>query len=163
MRRLLTPPVQAWVENLEERYMKERLRALEQALASFLCRSHQHDCILEETGVCPYCESYWDIRDEIEYEIMMEKEELAPLWAMQSKQRMACLRRGIGGISLDDNIVGLALIINGQRETSADLRRCGAARSAGFQICSEASRPADQRDRSKGVCGNAGHRTNPPG
>ena len=62
--------------------MEERLKALERQLASFLRRSQQHDCILEETGVCPHCESYWDIREETEYEIMMEKEELAPLWAM---------------------------------------------------------------------------------
>ena len=55
------------------------------------------------------------MRDEIEYEIMMEKEELAPLWAMQSKQQTACLCRGVGGTSLDDNIVALALIINGQQ------------------------------------------------
>ena len=95
--------------------MEERLRALERQLASFVRSSKFHDCILEETGVCPHCESYWDVRDEIEYEIMMEKEELAPLWAMQSKQQTACLCRGVGGTSLDDNIVALALIINGQQ------------------------------------------------
>ena len=119
MRRVLTPPVQAWEPEPEPlrhmENMEEILRALEQTLASFLRGSQQHDCILEETGVCPHCESYWDMRDEIEYEIMMEKEELAPFWAIQSKQRMACLCRGVGGISLDDNIVVLALTINGQR------------------------------------------------
>ena len=119
MNRVPTPPVQAWEPEPEPRRymedMEERLRALEQQLASFLRSSREHDCILEETGVCPHCESYWDIHDEIGYEIMMEKEELAPFWAMQSKQRMACLCRGVGGISLDDNIVALSLIINGQR------------------------------------------------
>ncbi len=95
--------------------MEERLRALERQLASFLRRSREHDCILEETGVCPHCESYWDVRETLEYGIMLEKEELALFLAMQSKQRMACLCRGIGGTSLDDNIVALSLIINGQR------------------------------------------------
>ena len=95
--------------------MEERLRALQRQLASFLRRPKQHDCILELTGVCPHCESYWDIRDEIEYEILMEKEELAPLWAMQSKKNMTCVCRGARATSLDDSIVALALTINGQR------------------------------------------------
>ncbi len=101
--RVGSPPFQTWD-------MEERLKGLERQLASFLSRSREHDCILELTGVCPHCESYWDIRDMLEEEIMMEKEELAPLWAMQSKQQMACLCRGIGGKSLDDNIVALSLI-----------------------------------------------------
>ena len=95
--------------------MEERLRALERDLASFLRSSKFHDCILEETGVCPECESYWDIRDEIEYEIMMEKEELAPLWALQSKKNMACVCQGVSATSLDASIVAFALTINGQR------------------------------------------------
>ena len=126
MRRLFTPLVQAWEPEPEPlrhmENMEERLRALEQQLASFLRSSHQHDCILEETGVCPYCESYWDIRDEIEYEIMMEKEELAPFWAMQSKQRLACICRGVGGTSLDDNIVALALAMSRPMRSSCVMK-----------------------------------------
>ena len=102
--------------------MEERLRALERDLASFLRSLKQHDCILEETGVCPHCESYWDMRDEIEYEIMMEQEELAPLWALQTKKNMACVCRGAGATSLHASIVALALTINGQRETPTGLR-----------------------------------------
>ena len=101
--------------------MEERLKALERQLASFVRSSKFHDCILEETGVCPHCESYWDIRDEIEYEIMMEKEELAPFWAMQSKKNMACVCRGVGATSLHASIVALALTINGQCEIAADI------------------------------------------
>ena len=94
--------------------MEDRLRALENSLASYLCRSRLHDCILEETGVCPHCEHYWFVRESFENEIMMEKDELAFFLAMQSKNRIACLCRGVGGTSLDDNIVALALIINGR-------------------------------------------------
>ena len=95
--------------------MEAPLRRAERSLNLFLRQNRAHDCTLELTGVCSHCETYWDVRDEIEYEIMMEKEELAPLWAMQSKQQTACLCRGVGGTSLDDNIVALALIINGQQ------------------------------------------------
>ena len=94
--------------------MEERLKTLEHRLASFLCRSQVHDCILEETGVCPHCEHYWDVRETIENEIMMEKDDLALFWAVQSKNRITCLCRGLEGASLDDNIVALALIINGR-------------------------------------------------
>ena len=118
MRRLLTPPTQAWEPEPEPlrhmENMEEILRALEQALASFLCRSRQHDCILED-GVCHHCEHFWYVRESFEYEIMIEKDELALLLALQSKQRIACLCRGIEGTSLHDNIVSLSLIIHGQQ------------------------------------------------
>ena len=90
--------------------MEVTLKRLERNLALFERRQREHDCILEETGVCPHCESYWDIRDEIEYEIMMQREELAPLWAMQSKKNMACVCRGVGATSLHASIVALAHI-----------------------------------------------------
>ena len=116
MSRLITPQLQVWVENMEERYMEERLLALEKSLASYLCRSRQvHDCILDELGVCPHCEHYWFVRESFENEIMMEKDELAFFLAMQSKNRIACLCRGVEGASLHDNIIALALIINEQR------------------------------------------------
>ncbi len=95
--------------------MEATLKRLERRLNLFLRSSREHDCILELTGVCPHCESYWDVRDEIEYEIEMEKEELAPLWAMKSKQRVACVCRGVGATSIEDSIFALALTINGQR------------------------------------------------
>ncbi len=114
MSRLITPPLQVWVENMEVRYMEERLKTLEHRLASFLCRPQVHDCILEETGVCPHCEHYWDVRETIENEIMMEKDDLALFFAVQSKNRITCLCRGLEGTSLHDNIVTLALIINGR-------------------------------------------------
>ena len=114
MSRLITPPLQLWVENMEVRYMEDRLRALENSLASYLCRSRVHDCILEETGVCPHCEHYWFVRESFENEIMMEKDDLALFLAVQSKNRITCLCRGFEGVSLHDNIIALALIINGR-------------------------------------------------
>ncbi len=86
------------------------MKRLERGLTLFLRSSREHDCLLELTDVCPQCETYWDIRDEIEYEILMEKEELAPLWAMQTKQRMAYLCRemvGHSNITLQDSIVAM--------------------------------------------------------
>ena len=113
MSRLITPQLQVWVETMEEKYIKKRLRALEKSLASYLCRSRQHDCTLDD-GVCHHCEHYWFVRESFENEIMMEKDELAFFWAMQSKNRIACLCRGVGGASLHDNIIAMALIINGR-------------------------------------------------
>ena len=96
-------------------YMEKRLHKLENNLAVLRRRAERHDCIRELTGVCPFCESYWDMRDEIEYEIMLEKEDLAPIWAMQSKKNLACVCKGIDTSSLQDSIVALGLTINGQR------------------------------------------------
>ena len=116
MSRLITPPLQVWVENMEVRYMEERLLALEKSLASYLYRSQQvHDCIFDELGVCPHCEHYWFVRESFENEIMMEKNDLALFLAAQTRNRITCLCRGFEGVSLDDNIIALALIINGQR------------------------------------------------
>ena len=96
-------------------YMENRLHKLENDLAALKGRAKRHDCLLQLTGVCPFCESYWDLRDEIEHEIILEKEELAKIWALQSKKALACVCSGVGSTSLDDNIVALALTINGQR------------------------------------------------
>ena len=116
MSRLITPPLQVWVENMEVRCMEERLLALEKSLASYLYRSQQvHDCILDELGVCPNCEHYWFVRESFENEIMMEKDDLALFLAVQSKNRITCLCRGLEGTSLQDNIIAMALIINEQR------------------------------------------------
>ena len=93
--------------------MEAPLRRAERSLTLFVRNNRAHDCTLELAGVCSHCETYWDMRDEIEYKIMMEKEELAPLWAMQSKKNMACVCRGV--TSLDASIVALALTINGRR------------------------------------------------
>jgi hypothetical protein len=95
--------------------MEAPLRRAERSLTLFVRNNRAHDCTLELAGVCSHCETYWDMRDEIEYEIMMEKMELAPFGAMQSKKNMACACRGVRADSLHASIVALALTINGQR------------------------------------------------
>jgi hypothetical protein len=78
--------------------MSNALQRLEEDYAILARGPHTHDCILELAGVCPICESYMDMREEIGEMIREER----------------ALR-----------IVALAMLIpkeNGQRETAADLR-----------------------------------------
>ena len=108
--------------------VKERLSILEtlrEDYALLLRGPPEHGCTLELCGVCPTCESYMDMREEIQYEILMVQEELAPILAAQTKMRTAYLCKDMVRplkTSLDDRIVALAVLINGQRETAADLR-----------------------------------------
>ena len=95
--------------------METSLKRLELDLTLLLHSQREHDCILELTGVCSHCETYWDIRDEIEESIMMEKDELATFYRAQSIERMRCVCRGVTSDSLDDGIIAMALIVNGQR------------------------------------------------
>ena len=87
-----------------------------------------HDCILELVGVCPICESYMDMREEIGEMIREERALLPGCYEAQTKQRTAYVCKEMVrslATSLDDRIVALALLIlkdNGQRETAADLR-----------------------------------------
>ena len=85
----------------------------------------EHGCTLELCGECPTCQSYMDMREEIEYEIRMVQEELAPILAAQAKMRTAYICKDMVRplvTPLDDRIVALALLINGQRETAAGVR-----------------------------------------
>ena len=104
-------------KQLERLTDETRLKKLERQLDGLIGfhEAAAHKCILNCRGVCIDCQGYWDRRDEIEYEIILEKEELAKIWALQSKKAMVCVCSGVGGTSLDDNIVALALTINGQR------------------------------------------------
>ena len=58
--------------------MAARLKHLKLYHASLLRRQarDEHDCIMELTGTCPTCESFIDIREEIENEILQLTEEL---------------------------------------------------------------------------------------
>ena len=49
------------------------LRRAERSLTLFVRNNRAHDCTLELAGVCSHCETYWDMRDDIEYESMMNK------------------------------------------------------------------------------------------
>ena len=102
----------------------QRLSMLEEDYAILARGSPAHDCILELVKVCPICESYMDMREEIQYEILMVQEELAPILAAQTQMRTAYLCKDMVRpllTSLDDGIVALAMLINGQRQTTADL------------------------------------------
>ena len=84
-----------------------------------------HDCILELAGVCPTCDSYMDMREEIGEMIREESALLPGYYEAQTKQRTAYVCKEMVrplATSLDDRIVALAMPINGQRETAADLR-----------------------------------------
>ena len=97
---------------------QERLSILREDYALLALGPPPHGCILELVGVCPTCESYIDMREEIQYEIRMVQEELAPILAAQTKMRTAYLCKDMLRpleTSLDDRIVALAMIINGQR------------------------------------------------
>lgn len=83
-----------------------------------------HDCILELAGVCPICDSYMDMREV--GEMIREDRALLPgYYEAQTKQRTAYICKDMVrplATSLDDRIVALAMLINGQRKTAADLR-----------------------------------------
>ena len=100
---------------------QQRLSVLEEDYALLALGPPPHGCILELVGVCPTCESYMDMREEIQYEIRMVQEELAPILAAQAKMRTAYICKDMVH-SLDDRIVALAMIINGQREIATDIR-----------------------------------------
>ena len=69
--------------------MEARLKRLERDYALLLRGPGPHDCWLKETGVCTTCEPYWDMREELECEILRTQEELAPIWL----HKQSCARR----------------------------------------------------------------------
>jgi hypothetical protein len=107
---------------------QQRLSVLEEDYAILARGPHTHDCILELAGVCPICESYMDMREEIGEMIREERALLPGYYEAQTKQRTAYVCKEMVrplATSLDDRIVALARLIlkdNGQRETAADLR-----------------------------------------
>ena len=104
---------------------QQRLSVLREDYALLALGPPPHGCILDLVGVCPTCESYIDMREEIQYEILMVQEELAPILAAQTKMRTAYLCKDMVRplvTSLDDRIVAFAMLINGQREIAENLR-----------------------------------------
>ena len=71
----------------------ERLRKLEHDWELFKNECWEHDCLLEMVGMCPTCESYQDMREEIWGELQEEKRLLPHYLEKQSKQRLACTCR----------------------------------------------------------------------
>ena len=108
--------------------MSNALQRLEEDYAILARGPPPHDCILELVGVCPMCESYIDMREEVGEMIREEKALLPGYYEAQTKQRTAYVCKDMVrplATSLDDRIVALAMLIqkeNGQRKTAADLR-----------------------------------------
>ena len=107
---------------------QQRLSVLAEDYALLALGPPPHGCILELVGVCPICESYMDMREEIGEMIREERALLPGYYEAQTKQRTAYVCKEMVrplATSLDDRIVALAMLIlkdNGQRETAEDLR-----------------------------------------
>ena len=105
--------------------MSNALRRLEEDYAILARGPHTHDCILELVEVCPICESYMDMREEIGEMIREERALLPDYYEDQAKQRIVYVCKEMVrhlATSLDDRIVALAMLINGQREIAENLR-----------------------------------------
>ena len=93
----------------------ERLRKLEHEWALFNTGCWEHGCLLEEVGMCPTCESYADMKEEIWEELQEEREILPGHLEAQSKQRLACTCREMDQplrIDLYTRIVSFASLVN---------------------------------------------------
>ena len=76
---------------------------------------------MEEVGVCPQCESYWDMAEEIWEELQEEREILPGYLEAQSKQRLACTCREMDqpiSIDLYTRILSFAVIVNDRSSAS---------------------------------------------
>ncbi len=93
----------------------ERLKKLEREWQLFQGGPCEHDCFLEEVGVCPTCESYEDMAEEIWEELQEEHAFLPGYSEAQSKQRLACTCREMDlplRIDLYTRIVSFAALVN---------------------------------------------------
>ena len=96
--------------------MVSYLQRLERDLASLLRNQREHDCIWELTGVCPQCETSWNLREQLGERIREEKAFLPGYYEAQTRQRTACVCKDMSrplAASLDDRIVALAMLVNG--------------------------------------------------
>ena len=71
----------------------ERLEQLAGHYANIQKGPGPNDCLMELVGVCPTCESYIDMAEELWYEMQEEKRLLPGYLEPQSKQRLACTCR----------------------------------------------------------------------
>jgi len=92
----------------------ERLRKLEREWEIFQGGPGWHNCLMEEVGVCPQCDSYHDMAEEIWEELEEERELLPGYFEAQSKQRLACTCREMDQplrLDLYTRIVALAMLL----------------------------------------------------
>ena len=92
----------------------ERLEQLEKDYAIFRKGPGPHGCLMEDVGMCPTCESYIDMAEELWYELQEERAFLPGYLEAQSKQRLACtcseLVRPLE-VDLYTRIVALAMLL----------------------------------------------------
>ena len=93
----------------------ERLEQLEKDYADFRKGPGPHNCLMELVGVCPTCESYIDMAEELWEELQEERRILPGYLESQSKQRLACTCREMDQplqIDLYTRIVWFASLLN---------------------------------------------------
>ena len=93
----------------------EALKQLERDYAILRRGPGPHDCLMELVGMCPTCESYMDMAEEIWEEMQEEKRLLPGYLEAQSKQRLACTCREMDQplrIDLYTRIVSFASLVN---------------------------------------------------
>ena len=98
----------------------QRLRKLEHEWQMFKAGPGPHDCLMEEIGVCPQCDSYHDMAEEIWEELEEERELLPGYFEAQSKQRLACTCREMDQplrIDLYTRIISFASLVNDRSNT----------------------------------------------
>ena len=102
----------------------QRLRRLESEWHLFKKGPGPHDCLMEDVGMCPQCESYQDMAEEIWEELQEERAFLPGYFEAQSKQRLACTCREMDQplrIDLYTRIVSFASLVNGRSTASRSL------------------------------------------
>ena len=98
-----------------------RLEQLEKDYAILRKGPGPHDCLMEETGTCPTCESYIDMAEELWYELQEERALLPGYLEAQSKTRLACTCREMDqpiSIDLYTRILSFAVIVNDRSSAS---------------------------------------------
>ena len=93
----------------------ERLKQMEEDYAILRRGPGNHNCLMEDVGMCMTCESYQDIAEEIWEELRIERQLLPGYLEAQSKSRLACTCREMDQplrIDLYTRIVSFASLVN---------------------------------------------------
>jgi len=102
----------------------ERLEQLAEDYALLRRGPGPHGCLMELVGMCPTCESYQDMAEEIWEELQEERRLLPGYEEAQSKQRLAYTCREMDQplrIDLYTRIVSFASLVNDRSTASRSL------------------------------------------
>ena len=102
----------------------ERLAQMEKDYAVLRRGPGEHGCLMELVGMCPTCESYQDMAEELQEELQEERRLLPGYEEAQSKQRLACTCREMDQplrIDLYTRIVSFASLVNDRSSASRSL------------------------------------------